>query len=419
MSEVGYAEEERAGDEGGVTLRAVPHTPPRGVQLPLSIGELAMRGGVVPFVGLDREHARLADELRAAFERVTRRSSFILGEEVELFEHEFAAVCSARECVGVASGTAALTIALLAAGTDPGDEVVVPAHTFIASALAVVQAGATVVFCDVEGATGLIDAEAAAAAVSPHTAAIMAVHLYGQACDMDAVRRIAERHDLLVVEDAAQAHGATFRGRPAGSLGDVAAFSFYPSKNLGALGDGGAICTGDADIAARARRLRDLGQRVKGEHVELGFNERLDGLQAALLRAKLPHLPEANAARRQHAALYREFLKDELLLAERPHTPCVYHVFPIRVDDRDGTAAALLLGGVETGVHYRTAACDHPVWGDRVRLGGDVGAAREWAARELSLPMFPQLEEHEVLHAISACSALGLTKSTSARHVVG
>jgi dTDP-4-amino-4,6-dideoxygalactose transaminase len=375
-------------------------------------------GGAVPFVALERTHAALAGELRAAFDRVARQSAFILGEEVERFESEFAEFCSVGHCIGVASGTAALTIALIAAGVGPGDEVIVPGHTFVSSALAVVHAGATVVFCDVEPDTGLIDLDAAAAVVGPNTAAILPVHLYGQACDMDAVRALAARYGLLVVEDAAQAHGATYRGAPVGGLGNAAAFSFYPSKNLGALGDGGAICTNDSNLAERARSLRNIGQRRKGEHVELGFNERLDGLQAALLRVKLPHLGDGNRARRRHAALYREALADELLLAERPHTPCVYHLFPIRVSDRDKTAAALAQAGIATGVHYDRAASDHPLWRERLGPQADLEVARHWAAHELSLPMFPELEDHELRRVIDACAGLGYARSANGHHVL-
>jgi dTDP-4-amino-4,6-dideoxygalactose transaminase len=372
----------------------------------------------VPFVALERQHAALADELRAAFDRVARRNAFILGDEVERFESEFAESCSVGHCVGVASGTAALTIALIAAGVGAGDEVIVPGHTFISTALAVVHSGATVVFCDVEGDTGLIDLDAAAAVVGPNTAAILPVHLYGQACEMDAVRALAARYGLLVVEDAAQAHGATYYGQPVGGLGDAAAFSFYPSKNLGALGDGGAICTNDSRLAERARSLRNIGQRRKGEHVELGFNERLDGLQAALLRVKLPHLDAGNRARRRHAALYREALADELLLTERPHTPCVYHLFPIRVSDRDETAAALAHAGIQTGVHYDRAASDHPLWEERLRPQADLEVAREWAAHELSLPMFPELEDLEIRRVVGACTNLGYARSANGRHVL-
>ena len=370
----------------------------------------------MPFVALERQHATLADGLRAAFDRVVARSAFILGEEVERFETEFAAYCSVEYCVGVGSGTAALAIALMAAGVGPGDEVIVPGHTFVASALAVVQAGASVVFCDVEPDTGLIDVDAAGAVVGPKTAAILPVHLYGQPCDMDGVRALADRYRLLVIEDAAQAAGATYRGRMVGGLGDAGAFSFYPSKNLGALGDGGAICTNDRQLAERAIRVRNLGQKRKGEHVEIGSNERLDGLQAALLRVKLPHLTAGNCVRRRHAAVYREALADELLLVERSERRCVYHLFPILVNDRAATAAALADAGIATGVHYDRAASDHPLWRGRSRAT-DVEVARYWAAHELSLPMFPELEPHELERVIEACSELGYGRAGSVARV--
>ena len=360
----------------------------------------------VPFVDLARQHAPIAGELRAAFDRVLAGSAFTLGDEVEGFEREFAAYCGARHCVGVASGTAALTIALLAAGIGPGDEVIVPAHTFIASALGVVHAGATPVFCDVDEQTGLIDAAAAEAAVSDRTAAIVAVHLYGQVCDMAAVGELADRHGLLVLEDAAQAQGATFMGRRAGSLGRVAAFSFYPSKNLGALGDGGAICTDDDDIAAVARQLRHLGQRAKGEHVRIGYNERLDGLQAALLRVKLPHLDSWNASRRAHAAAYAAALGDGLRLpVERPETPSIFHLYPIRTPEREAVAERLADHGVQTGVHYAPALHHQPPFRDGFDSDA-FPAATAWAAEELSLPMFPGMEPEEIERVAEALARI-------------
>src|SRR5256885_5254701 len=293
-------------------------------------------GRGVPFVDLNRHHAPLAGELRSAFDRVVSTDAFVLGSEVEAFECEFAAYAEASHWVGVGSGTAAIALALIAAEIGPGDEVVVPAHTFIASVLGVLHAGALPVFCDVQRDTGLIDPDSAASVVGARTAAILAVHLYGQACDMGSINALARRHHLFVLEDAAQAHGATHDGRRVGSLGDAAAFSFYPSKNLGALGDGGAVCTTDPRLATRIRELRDLGQASKGEHLVVGYNERLDGLQAALLRVKLPHLDGWNAARRQRAQRLREGLPDDLvLLGERAATPCVYHIFPVRQHNRD------------------------------------------------------------------------------------
>jgi dTDP-3-amino-3,4,6-trideoxy-alpha-D-glucose transaminase len=365
----------------------------------------------VPFVALDRQHAPIRDELRAAFDRVVGASGFILGAEVSAFEDEFAGYCGAEHCVGVASGTAALTLAFQAAGIGPGDEVVVPAHTFVASALGVVHAGATPVFCEVEDGTGLIDAAAAEAAIGERTAGILAVHLYGQMADIDTLGALASRRGLALFEDAAQAHGATWRGRRAGSFGTAAAFSFYPSKNLGALGDGGAVCSGDPAIAERVRALRHLGQVRKGEHDLLGWNERLDGLQAALLRVKLRHLDAWNAARRARAERYRATLPRELrLVEERADSPSVHHLFPVRVVDRPALAGALDAAGVDTGVHYSPACHRQPPF---LPAQGDVDpfpVASAWAAEELSLPMFEHLTDRELERVAAACdAALGRT----------
>jgi dTDP-3-amino-3,4,6-trideoxy-alpha-D-glucose transaminase len=358
----------------------------------------------VPFVALNREHDALAAELRSAFDRVVRSGAFILGEEVGRFEDAWAAACGTAHCVGVGSGTAALTLLLRAAGIGRGDEVIVPGHTYIASALGVIHAGALPVLCDVEDGTGLLDVNAAADAVTSRTAAILAVHLYGQVCDMRALGDLARLHGLALFEDAAQAHGARWDGRPAGSLGDGAAFSFYPSKNLGALGDGGAICTDDTVIAERARRLRDLGQRRKGEHVELGVNERLDGLQAALLNVKLTRLEEGNRTRRRYAAAYRERLEGHVgLLEERSASPCTYHLFPVRVALRAAVAAQLCAAGIGTGVHYAPALHWQPVLRGRVVAPYQLPNAEAWAAEELSLPMSPALRNEEIERAADAC----------------
>jgi dTDP-3-amino-3,4,6-trideoxy-alpha-D-glucose transaminase len=355
------------------------------------------RGGTVRFVALDRQHAPIQTELTEAFTRLLGTSAYTLGEEVERFEAEFAAYSETRHCVGLASGTAALTLTLAALGIGPGDEVIVPAHTFIASALGAVHVGATPVLVEVDEDTGLLDLDAVRAAIGPHTTAIVAVHLYGQMCDMDALRAIADTHGLFLLEDAAQAHGALCRDRRAGSIGNAGAFSFYPSKNLGALGDGGAVCTNDDMLAARLRRLRNLGQRAKGEHVEIGYNERLDGLQAALLRVKLPHLDAWNDARRAHAARFRELLDPEVrLVGERPETPCIYHLLPARFADRDAVAAALGAQGIQTGIHYAPAMTGHPALAECAQVRAAVPAAEAWAAEELSLPMHPDLQEWEI-----------------------
>lgn len=360
----------------------------------------------IPFVALDRDHAGLRDELEGAFRRVVADSSFVLGPELEAFEADFAAFTGAPHCVGLASGTAALALALQAAGIGPGDEVVVPAHTFIASALAVLHVGATPVLCDVKRTDGLIDPDSAAAVVGERTAAIVAVHLYGQCCEMDALRALADRSKLFLLEDAAQAHGATFDGGQAGSLGDAAAFSFYPSKNLGALGDGGAVTTADTELADRVRALRHLGQRRKGEHLYPGWNERLDGLQAALLRVKLPHLAAGNEARRGHARALRDRLPEGLVtLEDSDRSPCVYHLFPVRSPSRDALLQRLAAAGVGVGIHYSPALDAQPALQDRVRLPVDVVESRAWAAEELSLPMFPGLREDEIARIADACAA--------------
>lgn len=360
----------------------------------------------VRFVALDRHHSRIKRDLQAALYRLLSSSAFTMGVELERFEADFAEYCGATHCVGVSSGTAALSLMFRAHGIGHGDEVIVPGHTFIASALAVAHVGATPVLCDVDEGTGLIDPEAARAAVGPRTAAVLAVHLYGQTCDMAAIEEFARPSGLLVFEDAAQAHGARYGGRRAGSLGAAAAFSFYPTKNLGALGDGGAICTDDELLAERLRRLRNLGQRTKGEHVELGYNERLDGLQAALLRVKLPYLDGWNHARRAHAARYRELLPAGAeLLQERDDSPCVFHLFPARFDNRDEVAAILHEHGIESAVHYAPAVHGHEAWRDHPLRHGALPVAEDWAAHELSLPMHPDLTRAEIEQVAEAVHA--------------
>jgi dTDP-4-amino-4,6-dideoxygalactose transaminase len=360
----------------------------------------------VRFVALERQHTLIEHKLHGAFTRLLCTNAFTLGEEVEQFEVEFARYTEVAHCIGVASGTAALSLILEGYGIGPGDEVIVPAHTFFASALAVTNVGATAVLCDVDEATGLIDPDAARAATSPRTAAVLAVHLYGQACNMSAIEAFAKPAGLLVLEDAAQAHGARYCGHRVGSLGAGAAFSFYPSMNLGALGNAGAVCTDDDVLAARLRRMRNLGQRSKGRHVELGYDESLDALQAAMLRAKLPHLDSWNEARRAHAERYRALLADEVrIVQERRESPSVHHLFAVRFRDRDAVAAALRADGVETQIHYEWAVHQHPGWRDGRLVHGDLPQAEAWAAQELSLPMHPCLLESEVERVAEAVQA--------------
>lgn len=366
----------------------------------------------VPFADLRRGHAPLAAELQTAFDRVMGASAFILGDEVEAFEREFAERCGVEHCVGVNSGTAALGIMLQAAGIGPGDEVIVPAHTFLATALAALHIGATPVWADVDPGTGLIDPNAAEAAIGPRTAAIVAVHLYGQPCAMEELQMLADRHGIALFEDAAQAHGASYGGNPVGGLARAGAFSFYPSKNLGALGDGGAICTDDHELADEARRLRDLGRHDDGVHAVAGYNERLDGLQAAFLRVKLRYLDGWNQERRAVAARYRDAfarygdaLRSIELLSESPDAPCVYHVFPVRIDERDSVAWSLENRGIATRVHYPLALPDQPALSS-LSSPDPAPVARDWAARELSLPMFPEMTEEESAAVIGALESL-------------
>jgi dTDP-3-amino-3,4,6-trideoxy-alpha-D-glucose transaminase len=360
----------------------------------------------VPFVALSRQHLPLRDELRSAFDRVVDGSAFVLGDEVETFEEDLSAFCGVPHAVGVSSGTAALAIALRAAGVGPGDEVIVPAHTFVASALGAIHVGATPVLCEVEDETGLIDPDAVAAAVTERTAAVVAVHLYGQMADVRRLRELCDRHGLFLLEDAAQAHGARAGDAGPGAIGDAAAFSFYPSKNLGALGEGGAIVTRRAEIAERAAALRNLGQTAKGVHALLGDNQRLPALQAALLAVKLPHLDGWNARRRTIAARYRAELADVVrMLPERDGFTSVFHLFPIRVADRDDWLAALEARGIGVGVHYSPAVPGHPVFRTDptlLRTDGDVVHARAWAAETLSLPMHAELTDDEIDRTVSA-----------------
>jgi dTDP-4-amino-4,6-dideoxygalactose transaminase len=356
----------------------------------------------------------LRGELESAFARVVERSAYAGGSEVEAFEAEFAAYCGVRECVGVSSGTAALRIALAAAGIGPGDEVIVPALTFAATAHAVVAAGADPVFADVDEVTGLIDVASVERLLSARTAAIIPVHLYGQLCDMDAVEAIGARRGIAILEDAAQAHGAARGGRRAGSFGNAAGFSFYPSKNLGALGDAGAICTSSAELAQRARRLRDHGKDESGAHVEVGLNDRMDGLQAAFLRAKLPSLDGFNAARRRHAGRYREALAAELSPLPDAGESSVFHLFPIRWPRRDELADRLEANGIAVQIHYSPALHQQP---SLVAWGGskDVApVASNWAATELSLPIFPELTDRELDRIAAAANA-----AVSDREAVG
>jgi dTDP-4-amino-4,6-dideoxygalactose transaminase len=358
---------------------------------------VTMNATLVPFVDLKAQFRALRAEIVPRIMRVMEEASFVLGPDVARFEENFAAYIGTGHCVGVESGTAALQLALEALKIGPGDEVIVPANTYIGSALAVSAVGADPVLVDVDRAY-LIDPKLLEAALTRRTKAIMPVHLYGQAVPMDSIVEFARRYGLRLIEDACQAHGARWKGRRVGSFGDAGAFSFYPGKNLGAYGDGGAIVTDDAELADRLRLLRDFGQRKKYEHLVRGGNCRLDSIQAAVLDVKLRHLDAWNDARRRHAAAYDARLskigvKPPPRLHEEGH---VYHLYVIEVERRERVAATLRERGIATGIHYPIPIHLQPAYAD-LHLGrGSFPRTERSAERVLSLPMFPELTEKQI-----------------------
>jgi len=358
----------------------------------------------IPFIDLRPGDDEAA--VREAIDRVLARGWFVLGPEVEAFESEFAAASGAAYAVGVGTGTDAIALALRALDIGGGDEVIVPAMTAPFTALAVIGAGATPVIVDVEPGTLTIDPSACAAAVTTRTRAIVPVHLYGQAADMAAIRQVAARHSLAVVEDCCQAHLATCGGRPVGSFGACSAFSFYPTKNLGALGDAGAIVTNDPAVAARAARLRNGGQADKYRHLEFGVNSRLDEMQAAVLRARLPFLPSWTSARRQRAAAYREALRDVRTVTVPPERDAghVYHLFPVRSRARDAMQTHLRAKGIETLIHYPYALPEQPAFASEQPAACPIASQ---ACREIfSLPLHPALPA-STIDAVAAALADG------------
>ena len=358
----------------------------------------------VPLVDLQVVHEPVVAELRAAFERVLASSGFTGGAEVERFEEALAQRLGVEHAVGVGSGTAALHLALVAAGIGPGDEAVVPANTFFATVEAVLAAGATPVLADVDPDTALLDPGKAKQVFTDRTAAIVAVHLYGQPIDADRFGALAARHGLFLLEDAAQGIGAAWAGRAAGSLGDAAGFSFYPAKNLGALGDGGAVTTTDAGLARRVRLLRSHGEEQRNHHVLVGFCERLDGLQAAFLTAKLAQLEAAQAQRDAAAAQYRRELalvEGVGLLEIAPQARHVHHLMVVRVPHRDAVLDALRQQGVGAAVHYPTPIHLQPAC-EGFGKPGDFPVAEALATSILSLPLYPGMSSDQVEYCITA-----------------
>jgi len=349
----------------------------------------------VPFLELKSQYAAIKPMIDAAIARVLERAWFILGAELEAFEATFAAACGARFCIGVGNGTEALHLALRALDVGPGDEVITVAHTFIATALAISWTGARPVFVEVDPATYTIDVEQVAAAITPRTKAILPVHLYGQPADMGPLIELAQTRGLRVLEDCAQAHGARYGGRVVGTFGAIGSFSFYPGKNLGAYGDGGALVTDDAALADRLRLLRNYGQTAKYHHATQGYNSRLDELQAAVLAVKLGYLDAWNARRRALAARYNALLADHglILPLPAPDRDHVYHLYVVRSRQRDALQRHLATQGIGTLIHYPTPVHLQPAYAELGLVRGNLPFSEQLADQVLSLPLYPEMSE--------------------------
>ncbi len=360
----------------------------------------------VPFVDLGRQYESIRDEVHAAIDGVLERGDFILGKGVADFEQAFASKCGAAFGIAVDSGTSALELVLRAYGIGPGDEVITQANTFIATALAISHSGATPVLVDADPETYMIQPKLIRKAITPRTKAIMPVHLYGHPADMDAIMAIAAEHDLIVIEDASQAHTATYKGEPVGSIGHAAAFSLYPAKNLGAYGDAGIIVTTDPEVAERLYLLRNYGSVKKYYHETDGFNRRMDTLQAEVLSVKLRYLDDWTSARRSHAARYSELLSDLGAAVKIPSTEVwadpVYHLYVIEVDDRDGLQQALAERGIGTVIHYPVPIHQQKAYASLGHAEGDFPVTEAAATRVLSLPMFAEMTDEEIVAVVDA-----------------
>lgn len=360
----------------------------------------------VPFADLQLQYQTIKSDIDSAIASVIRDSAFIRGAYVDTFEREFAQAAEAKHCISCANGTDALYLALTALKVQPGDEVITTAHSWISTAAMITRAGATIVFCDTDGETFTIDPAAIEAAITPRTVGIIPVHLYGQPADMDAIMAIADRHRLWVVEDCAQAHLARYKSRPVGSFGVAATYSFYPGKNLGAMGDAGAVVTNDHALADRIAMLARHGGLTKHQHQIEGINSRLDGLQAAILSAKLPHLPAWTRARQDAARVYDSGLNqiEGVMVPEvAAHRSHVYHLYTIKHPHRDALAAHLNANGVQTAVNYPTALPFLPAYSRFAHRAEQFPNAHDNQSRILSLPMFAEItqtQQEEVIRLV-------------------
>jgi len=362
----------------------------------------------VPYLDLKAQYRSIKPEIDAAIARVLDSCEFVLGSEVAGFEQDFASCCGTEYCVAVNSGTSALHLALLAAGIGTGDEVITVPFSFVASVAAILYTGAKPVLVDIDLGSYTMDPASIEAAITPRTRAIMPVHLYGHSADMDPIIDVARRHGLIVIEDAAQAHGAKYKGRPVGSLGDIACFSFYPTKNLGAYGEGGAVTTCNAEYARTIRMLRDWGQDRKYHHLLRGFNYRMEGLQGAVLRVKLRHLDPWTEARRGVASKYNRLLVNlgVELPSEMPWARHVYHVYTLRTTDRDALQAALHSQGVQTAVHYGLPVHLQPAYADIGYSRGAFPQSERAAGEVLSLPIYPEITDTQIERVAETVTSL-------------
>lgn len=354
---------------------------------------------IVPFLDLKKQSQKIAQEVFPLFGEIIESAGFVGGSHIQKFEEEFARFCKTEYCVAVNSGTDALRFALIASGIKTGDEVITVPNTFIATSEAITQSGGRPVFVDIDPRTYNIDVNKIEQTITSKTKAIIPVHLYGQCADMDIVVDIAHRYGLVVIEDACQAHGAEYKGKRAGSLGLIGCFSFYPGKNLGAFGEGGAIVTDDDNLAKKIRMLRDHGQIKKYEHETEGYNGRLDTIQAAVLKVKLKYLEEWNALRREHAMLYKELLgnMEEIVLPFEPEwSRAVYHLYVIRVKNRNGLQQELLKLDIQTGLHYPTPLHLQKAYAHLECQKGTFPIAEQYSQEILSLPMFPELDRTQI-----------------------
>lgn len=352
----------------------------------------------IPTINLKMQYHSIKKEIDKAINNVLESGYFILGENVKIFEKEFADYCNTKYAIGVASGTDALHIALLALGIGNGDEVITTSLSAIATALTISFTGAKPVFVDIDPETYNIDANKIEEKITNKTRAIIPVHLYGQPAEMEKIKKIADAHGLFVIEDVAQAHGAEFKGKRVGSIGNVGCFSFYPTKNLGAYGDGGMIVTNDEKIAEKVRLLRDYGQKIRYHHLIKGFNSRLDEIQAAILRVKLKKLDEWNNIRRKNAKQYNELLKESgvILPVEKPYAKHIYHQYVIRTNQRDKLQEWLRSKGILTDVHYPIPIHLQNAYKELGYKRGDLPVTEKYVDEILSLPMYPELKREDI-----------------------